>query len=211
MIYIKKQPCPSCLENYKSKRISSFKHMSLKEPNVKQELRTSLLIEQGYVCAYCGSKIDETESIIEHIKCRQNYPELQLEYANLICSCRGGSNKRSSNPQYPLHCDAHKGADDIPISPLTENCQELFVYDENGEIHDNDNHDAKKTIEVLNLNNKILQNRRKAAIAAYKYLNESDVNWAEELQKIYDNQEHHFKEFCFVLEYYIRNYKLQHY
>ena len=69
----------------------------------------------------------------------------------------------------------------------------------------------QKKLLKLNLNNKILQNRRKAAIAAYKYLNESDVNWAEELQKIYDNQEHHFKEFCFVLEYYIRNYKLQHY
>ena len=70
-----------------------------KTPGVKYqsipELRDSLLKEQGYICAYCMRKIphkdkNSTEdSRIEHIKCREKYPEEELAYSNMVICCPG--------------------------------------------------------------------------------------------------------------------------
>lgn len=209
MRYINKGAPPVGLENYKKQVGAKYKAMGLEAPVAKNELRAALLSEQGYVCGYCGSGIDEEKSVVEHIKCRDRYPTLQLDYLNMICSCEGGQNKRSGNSKYPLYCDAAKGSHDIPVSPLDLNCAELFVYDEAGGIHDKYSQDARSTIEILNLNNPVLKNRRKAAINYYKQLSDEDTNWDEELQHlyfVYDNRKH--IEFCFVIEYYITNYRL---
>lgn len=208
MRFIKKQPCPICLDRYRRSNGATYENMSKYAPEVKAELRTCLLTEQGYVCGYCGSKIDEEHSVIEHIKCQDRYPQLQLEYMNMICSCEGGQDRRHLNPSYPLHCDASKGSLEIRVSPLDRYCGDLFIYDEEGGIHDNDDTDAASTIEILNLDNEKLNHRRRAAIDAFRYL-PGDTNWDEELDLIYNFQTTgKFAEFCFVLESYIRNYKL---
>jgi len=209
MKYIKKGKAPAGLEKYALRKDATYLDLGYDEPLVKDALRETLLKEQGYICGYCGSRIDDAHSVIEHVKCRSNYPYLQLEYMNMICSCYGGQNMRSKNPRHPLHCDAHKGNQDIPVSPLDSWCGDLFVYDDIGGIHDNNSADADTTIIVLNLNNAKLKNRRKAAIEAYKYLTDEDTDWLIELQSLYNYQETgKHAEFCFVLEYYIRNYRM---
>lgn len=209
MRYIQKSRPPMSLEKYKLRAGADFNKLGTDEPEVKEELRLALLTEQGYICAYCGSKIDDEYSIIEHIRCRQNHPRLQLEYTNMVCSCLGGQDRRSLNPKYPLYCDAIKGNHEIPVSPLDECCCELFIYDDMGGIHDNDSADARTTIEILNLDNAKLRHRRKAAIDAYRYLPENDTDWNAELQHLYNYQSSgRFAEFCFILEQYIKNYKM---
>lgn len=70
----------------------------------KSELRTSLLKEQGYICAYCMRRIpihdaNSTEtSRIEHIKCRERYKDLEMDYDNMVICCPGSIND-------DFHCD----------------------------------------------------------------------------------------------------------
>ena len=209
MRYIHKSGAPVSFEKYKLQKGASYLDLGNNAPLVKDELRTTLMHEQGYICGYCGSRIDAKNSVIEHIKSRSKYPDLQLDYMNMICSCNGGQKMRSKNPQYPLHCDAHKGNQDIPVSPIDLRCGDLFVYDDDGGIHDNNSIDANITIEILKLDNEKLINRRKAAIYAYKYLSDEDTDWSVELQYVQNYQvSGKYSEFCFVLEYYIRNYKM---
>lgn len=55
----------------------------------KTEVHEALLTEQGYICCYCGRRIDYQSSHIEHFQPRKHYPELALEYTNLLASCPG--------------------------------------------------------------------------------------------------------------------------
>ena len=64
-------------------------------------LRTSLLEEQGYICAYCmrripakDIKVDAT-SKIEHILSRESSPDLQLSFANMAICCPGNLNNEA--------------------------------------------------------------------------------------------------------------------
>lgn len=58
----------------------------------KEILHTALMAEQGYLCCYCGKRIDErTESHIEHLIPQCIAKDLELEYSNLLASCNGSS------------------------------------------------------------------------------------------------------------------------
>ena len=209
MRYIRKTNAPEKLEQYKTRRGASYVALGRYAPDVKFELKEQLMTEQGYLCAYCGSRIDDDRAVIEHVKCRQLYPELQLEYSNMVCSCRGGQDNRRNNQQYPLFCDASKRNSDIPITPLDEFCNDFFVYDEWGGIYDNDSPDAATTIEVLNLDNPVLKNRRRAALRVYESLPD-DTDWSRELQILHNRHKGgKYSEFLFVLEYVIRNARMR--
>lgn len=67
----------------------------------KPVVHDALLNEQGYICCYCGMRITRITSHIEHLKPRSNYPNLALEYTNLIASCQGESEEP---PTVPVHC-----------------------------------------------------------------------------------------------------------
>ncbi|KAA6337781.1 hypothetical protein EZS27_014164 [termite gut metagenome] len=80
-------------------------------------LREALFREQGYICAYCMRRIpckdtNSNEDIrIDHIKCREKYPNLQLDYRNMVICCPGAINN-------DFHCDKKKGASDISFTPF---------------------------------------------------------------------------------------------
>lgn len=208
MQYIDKSKAPLKFIRYLRRRGASFKDLSDDHNDVKQALRKALVTEQGYICCYCGKEITLNTSIIEHIKDRDHYPQLQLEYANMVCSCNGGRDKRTRNPQYPLSCDASKGNKEIFVSPVEESCHCRFLFHEDGFVS-GCNEKAKKTIDVLNLNNVKLKNQRKSAIDAYRYLQDEDVDWREELQYLSEvNADSKFLPFCFVLKNYILDYKV---
>ena len=210
MKYIEKQSPPDVYKQYACRRGSSFKDLS--NPNnreIKSCLRNSLLMEQGYICCYCGQEINEDNSVIEHLKNKDYHPNLQLDYSNLACSCKGGQDKRAKNPQYPLYCDANKGNLDIFIYPVDSVCESKFEFDDEGNIFGLDE-SSKKTIQVLNLNNEKLKNQRKNAIDAYRYLGENDIDWERELHMIAERSgDHKFLPFCFVLHSYIKYYRLK--
>lgn len=206
---IQKQQPPDIFVKYKKKNASFKKLAKGNYAEIKQTLRRSLLNEQGYICCYCGQEITMENSIIEHIKDRHNNPDLQLEYTNLVCSCSGGKDKRVTNPQCPLYCDASKEDFEIFVSPLDEDCENKFDFDEIGNIYGLDE-DAKETIKTLNLNNAKLRNLRNSAIDAYRWLSDEEIDWQDELFKIKDKYfEDRYIPFCVVIKKYIENNKLQ--
>ena len=77
MILIKKNRIPSSLVEYKRTINASFDNLPRE---VKDRLRTSLLKEQGYICAYCMKKLEDDSSKvkIEHYVARNE--ENELEY-----------------------------------------------------------------------------------------------------------------------------------
>lgn len=70
----------------------------------KKSVHNSLLKEQGFICCYCSRRIKRTDSHIEHLKPRNKYPKLVLDYDNFLASCQGES---ETPPTIPVHC-GHK-------------------------------------------------------------------------------------------------------
>ncbi|XZF61302.1 MAG: retron system putative HNH endonuclease [Gloeotrichia echinulata DVL01] len=61
----------------------------LRKPQ-KTYVHNSLLQEQGFICCYCGRHINHENSHIEHLQPRTTYPQLALDYTNLLASCNIG-------------------------------------------------------------------------------------------------------------------------
>lgn len=207
MKYIRKGESPLSLEEYKRTEGASYKDLDKKHTNIKREVKNSLIAEQGGICCYCGTQIDRTNSVIEHFKpkAEDKFPELQLEYSNLLASCEGGQNSRHTNDKFPLCCDANKGNRVIKVSPTDPSCESYFEYDEEGNIYGT-TLDACHAIQILNLNNEVQKNRRRAAIEAYINLPQN-TDWQEEIDYLSTrNADGRFQPYCFVAIYYIKHF-----
>ena len=82
MIHIKKGTAPKKFQEFKQQNPQA--HFDDMPPDVKADLRKSLLEEQGYLCAYCMRRIhdDHNEVKIEHYEPRNAQNE--LDYSNLL-------------------------------------------------------------------------------------------------------------------------------
>lgn len=134
----------------------------------KDELRASLHHEQGGICCYCLGYIEpqSSEMKIEHFKCREDFPEHQLEYWNLLGACKG-SEGQSGHLQ---HCDTYKGRKVLNFYPPqpNPNIEDLIHYSNNGSVYSNNTYLQQEIKEVLNLNVQFLVNNRKAALDGFK-------------------------------------------
>lgn len=207
MKYIQKSAPPESLEEYKKTEGASFDDLSDNHTNIKRELKNSLIAEQGGICCYCGTRIDRTDSMIEHFKpkAKNCFPELQLEYSNLLASCLGGAVERRTNKKFPIFCDANKRDRVINVSPTDPDCESYFEYDSAGHIHGT-TPEAQHAIRILNLDNDVLNNRRKAAIGAYIKL-PKDTNWQEEIRFLSTRDQNGlYQPYCFAVIYYIKNF-----
>jgi uncharacterized protein (TIGR02646 family) len=82
----------------------------------KREFHSHLIAEQGHICCYCGERILQEDSHIEHFKPQADHPHLELDYFNLLASCQ-----KQLEPKDPKHCGMGKGHwfdDELLISPL---------------------------------------------------------------------------------------------
>ncbi|MEH2027890.1 retron system putative HNH endonuclease [Nostoc sp.] len=179
----------------------------------KPVVHDSLLNEQGYICCYCGMRISRETSHIEHLKPRSSYPNLSLDYTNLITSCQGESEEP---PPIPVHCGHKKKYwydEHLMVSPLEITCTDFFKYLPSGEIQSIDE-PAKKaaaetTIEKLALNISKLQNMRRlaidAALIATDGLSEAEIQLlAQSYGKLDANGQH--IPFCAAISYFFKNY-----
>ena len=209
--HITKAKAPASLEAYKSIEGALFVDMP---KNVKDDLRKSLVEEQGGLCCYCGGEIQaDYTSVIEHLlpKGDARYKHLQLEYSNLLCSCDGGRAERekkskSEKKLYPSHCDNKKHDNKIDVSPLDADCEKQFAYDEEGNIYGLNQH-AKATIDILGLDCSTLNSLRKSAIEPYVNM-EPDTNWAVEIEFLSNKHDGRYLPFCFAAIYYIKKFKV---
>nr|WP_319397976.1 retron system putative HNH endonuclease [uncultured Carboxylicivirga sp.] len=141
----------------------------------KSEIQQQLLLEQKGLCAYCLCRIHAVEGGlpqmgIEHIKCRKNHPDLQLDYKNMLGVCKGGE----GNPKQNAHCDKSKDVGDYhyeikKLNPLNTNIETLIKFLDNGKIiSTHDDADVEADIRALNLNEYYTQINRESIITKLK-------------------------------------------
>lgn len=131
---------------------------------VRQAVHKSLIIEQGFLCCYCESRIERSDSHVEHFRPKSKFGGQQLDYRNLHCSCQ-----RELQSGEPRHCGTKKGNwfdEDLLVSPLESHCEERFLHSGNGDVCARDDSDdaAKETILRLGLNIPKLRALRSEAI-----------------------------------------------
>lgn len=114
-------------------------------------LREQLRQEQKGLCCYCCQILDKQDTI-EHLKSRDKHPKLTFDYDNLLLSCKQSK-----------QCDNAKGNDELDLTPLMIACDTEIMLKVNGELNPISDR-AKQAIDLLNLNNADLCQRRKQAI-----------------------------------------------
>lgn len=136
----------------------------------KDDLRLSLLEEQGGLCGYCMRRIvfkpgTATNTRIEHLKPRtlslaEGKPEETLAYGNMILCCNGDIDGDRN-----LHCDASKGEMEIHLNPFDAAAIATISYSSKDGSIKSSNVDFDRDLnEVLNLNHPRLAANRKSVI-----------------------------------------------
>lgn len=160
MIHIRKGNEPACLKKYKSS--DKFDDLTTDD---KKELRKSLLLEQGYLCAYCMKRITKDSDIkIEHYEARND--ENQLKYSNLLAVCKGNEGQ----PYKKQTCDTRKGDGYLYVNPQDKFHIERITYDLNGTIKSYDDKINSDLNNTLNLNYEYgyLKSNRKVVLDALR-------------------------------------------
>ena len=226
MKYIQKQEVPPEFLEWQAKSNENWQADwdNFQNPE-KRIVHQSLLTEQGYICCYCQRRISLNDSHIEHFKPKDKkyYPELALDYSNLLSSCQKERQKRE-----PRHCGSLKDNwydEKLTVSPLKENCIEYFHYAIDGQIIPNKQKDkleaAQITIDKLGLNiPNLIRERRgviETIITLISSLNEKTLEEKIriiELQIAYKKKldvEARYQEFCavqiFILQKYLNSFK----
>lgn len=159
MIHILKNREPQSFTTYRLTQDASYANIP---STVKDDLKKSLLEEQGYLCAYCMSRISLEKMKIEHFLPQSVYPSEALEYSNLLAVCRGYEGECSQNQT----CDTKKSNQIITINPLNLDHVNNTTYFRDGTINSNSyQNDLDK---ILNLNLFKLKNNRKNALSSFQ-------------------------------------------
>jgi len=162
MKYVQKRAAPESFEQWKSKTGADWQptYADMRNPE-KAQLHAALLAEQGWVCCYCGRRIDQDDSHIEHFRPQTHYSEQALDYANLHVSCI-----RERQGDTPLHCGHAKDNEfdeAFALSPANPDCEQQFRYTLDGQIMP-ENSKAAYMCGLLKLDIEFLEARRKAVL-----------------------------------------------
>lgn len=213
MKFIQKGSSPTAFEGWKAQTNSDWQASwdNFQNPE-KKEVKEALLIEQGYLCCYCGVRIENNYlTEIEHIKpksqCIGSEESKALDFNNFLASCNGST--KEPKPR-EVHCNNARGDQVLAVSPLSSQCESRFLYTESGEIipaSSNDNSVKNLINNVLKLNAKKIQGMRKEIIAGLEedFSEASDEEIKEEIVSLSQKEENKFKEMCFVCVSYLRN------
>ncbi len=151
---------------------------------IREDIRTYMLLglsnnentdkhnEQNYQCAYTEVDIEpeSDKSHVDHFRKQSLFPKLIFDWDNLFACC----NSDNYGARYK---DQHiKAADyDLLINPALDEPSAYFQYSFTGEILPKSNKKdskeyerAQKTIDIFNLNDRALIERRKTAIELFR-------------------------------------------
>ena len=156
---------PPCLRKYRDQNVGSATYLGY---SPKDNLRRSLVEEQGGICCYCCSEIsiDNKLTKIEHFWPQEPYKNLQLCYTNLMAACKGNQFKKVRPKDQ--HCDTRKGNRELELRtfPELKKAEDVLYYDEyDGTIRSTNKEFDHQINSVLNLNHENLKSLRLGAIA----------------------------------------------
>lgn len=195
MILIQKGDAPNSLIQYRKAANAYFDGCN------KDDIRDSLLEDQGHLCAYCMCRIYKNTMKIEHW-----YPENRLtdqeclDYSNMLGCCPGHNAGDSGRNDI---CDTHKGNSIIGIDPRKpDHIAKIRYSSKNGKISSSDDpitvryfgekeilYEDKTTFQndidnILNLNENahyLMQNRKAVLDEVKNFLikKRREGNWTE--------------------------------
>jgi uncharacterized protein (TIGR02646 family) len=94
----------------------------------KEKIKKALIEEQGYICCYCGGRVNEANSHIEHFLPKDSYIKLTYDYTNLLISCNGGT----KNIVHLVQSDEEKKSTIAKqYGVFEEDIEDLYVDDKN--------------------------------------------------------------------------------
>ncbi len=216
MKFIEKGEEPESLKQFKAQENPDWQptYDSFQNPQ-KRELHEILIIEQGYVCCYCGARVSRDDSHIEHFQPQEIYPKKQLEYNNLLASCL-----RQPAPGDLLHCGVSKDNwydQHLTVFPLIADCTDFFEYQADGKIlpsQDTTKHPvAKETMQRLHLNiSKLTAARARSLEGLLEGLGLEELSLVE-IEKMIDqfgrkNINGQYAPFCQMIIYCLKQEKL---
>ncbi|OQY33157.1 MAG: hypothetical protein B6241_08620 [Spirochaetaceae bacterium 4572_59] len=164
MVNINKKTPPQSLIDYKRQQKIHDKDLVGKDIfddfKEKSDLRTSLIEEQGYICAYCMQKIenDPLKCKIEHCISQDESSKKKLDYDNLLLCCKGNEGHKPVDQ----HCDTKKGEKSFHFNPSEQkyDMERLIQYNSQGKILSTDAELNDQLVQTLNLNFKMLKMHR---------------------------------------------------
>ncbi len=213
MITIKKGKEPASLTQFRAGGGKKFDDL---DSETKNDIRDSLLKEQGYLCAYCMKQIgrnkkDRYKDVkIEHIIPRsltQADPDpdvqmLEIDYNNLVAVCNGITKGET-------HCDTSKENRQINLNPCSAAVEQSISYaTKDGTISSNNsqwNNDLDSA-ERLNLNHGSIKTHRVVALTSFLNHLKSEGKWSDthlkrELEKLTDRSI--YFPYLGILKYYL--------
>lgn len=192
----------------------------------KEDIRTALLMEQGYICAYCMKRIEEgMEEVenkenkiylyrtnIEHYIPQSVNRELSMVFSNMLGVCNGNAGRL----KHLHHCDKSRGNELLNIDPRNITCETFIQYSSNGEIKSANQQINKDLNDVLKLNIEELVQERKRIIDTaskrmqIKYKRKSGQNWSKsdllkEIKFWSERKDNRFEPFCGAAVAYLKN------
>ena len=106
---------------------------------------------------------DWTAVKIEHYRSQSGFPDLQLEWKNLLATCPGGQGK----PPSEQHCDTRKGRRPISLDPTNPKLATQVSYSSDGRVVGDSKKRSYELNEVLGLNLAFLCRNRKAMLDGF--------------------------------------------
>ena len=178
---------------------------------VKKAIRKQLLQEQGYLCAYCMTRIDSGfyQIKIEHWHCQDDYKPEQLVYKNMLGVCKGNEGQ----PPDKQTCDTRKGNADLKYNPSNPNhrIENQIHFLGDGRIRSDDSEFDSQLNQILNLNYpRLVQNRYAIVKSIIKKFskNPGSRTVAEIERELCEwrtpDKDGRLKEYCAVAVYYLR-------
>lgn len=208
MIPIQKIAAPAGLEELQQKArehgLSDKEAYDTLSNPLKEEVRQSLMREQGHLCAYCMRALPDARIssddpdykgiYIEHWVPRSPKTGVQtglaLDYGNLLAVCSGGqkppAGDRSVHRGSQKTCDAKRGNTLLTVNPLDPETLSTIYYTADGKIAALDPNIHRDLVQTLNLNciqgGSVLPEERKRVLEEVQMEIALTVNTPEEFQ-----------------------------
>lgn len=181
---IVKGKAPACLKEAERRGMSWEEFVKNDRDGYKQ-CRQQLNKEQQVVCAYSEVPLDDSRVTvhIDHFRKKSIYPELRFKWENLFAAIKDrpyGADYKDNIIDGNNHVVFYTNI----LSPVTPHLQNYFHYATNGVIEpsaglsEENQHKAKETIRVFNLNASELVNRRQTIIdqiSSYQDLTDEEI------------------------------------
>lgn len=147
---------PASLSGWKRRKANRNKTYSDLSQTERQDIRTQCTEEQFFLCAYCCDRIsgESKDTMNEHVHPRDRFPNLSLDYTNIVASCIASN-----------QCDDSHKNQELPLTPFMDECETELKFYITGRVKGLTPR-AEEAIRVLNLgddealNEKLIAHRK---------------------------------------------------